>query len=101
MKKEYIPLRLPKEDAEFLEEEARKEGIGKSVLARKLLIEAIAECRIKRAIEEYLDEKCSLGYAASIAKLSIRDFLAELIRRGYVLRYTKENLEKNSGSFRS
>jgi len=56
----------------LLEEEARKEGIGKSVLARKLLIEALAERRIKRAIEEYLEGKCSLGYAASIAKLSIR-----------------------------
>jgi len=95
MVKVYIPLRLSPEDAEILEEEARRQGVGKSVLARRILRKALREMRIERAIEEYREGKCSLGYAAKIAGLSIRDFISELAKRNILLQYTIEDLEED------
>ena len=95
MGKVYIPLRLSKEDALLLEEEAKREGVGKSVLARRLLRKALRELRIERAIEEYKEGKCSLGYAAEMAGLSIRDFISELIKRNILIQYSLEDLEED------
>jgi len=95
MGKVYIPLRLSKEDALLLEEEAKREGVGKSVLARRLLRKALRELRIERAIEEYKECKCSLGYAAEMAGLSIRDFISELIKRNILIQYSLEDLEED------
>ena len=95
MSKVYIPVRLPEEEAKLLEEEAKREGVAKSVLARTLLVKAIRERVLERAIEEYVSGKCSLGYAAKMAGLSIREFLSELVKRGIVLKYSLSELEED------
>jgi len=87
MVSEYLPVRLPKEEAKLLEEEARRENLKKSVLARKLIIEALHRRRIENAVQEYVEGKCSLGYAARTAGLDLRDFISELIRRGHAIKY--------------
>ncbi len=95
MSKEYIPIRLPKEEAKLLEEEARRENLKKSVLARKLIIESLRARRIERAIDEYVKGRCSLSYAANMAKLDLREFIAHLISRGYTIRYGIEELTED------
>jgi len=90
MVSEYLPVRLPKEEAKLLEEEAKRENLKKSVLARKLIIEALHKRRIENAVKEYVDGKCSLGYAARVAGLDIRDFISELIKRGHTIKYEIE-----------
>jgi len=82
------------EEAKLLEE-AMREGIPKPVLARSLLIKAIREKVLKRAIKEYTSGKCSLGYAAKIAGLSIREFISELVKRGITLKYSPNELEED------
>ncbi len=84
-------VRLPRREAEILEE-ARRVRVGKSVLARMLLVKALGELRVRRAVEEYVEGRCSLGYAAQLAGLSVREFLSELARRGVTLRYALEEL---------
>ena len=86
----YVPVRLSEEEAELLEEEARREKLRKSVLARKLIVESLHRKRIDRAIEEYIEGKCSLGYAAKMAKLDIREFIARLISKGHMIKYEME-----------
>jgi len=88
----YLPVRLPRREAEILEEEAKRAGVGKSVLARMLLIKAIRELRVERAVKEYVEGKCSLGYAAQLADMSVREFLSELVRRRVPIQYAYEDL---------
>lgn len=92
MSKVYIPLRLSKEDARILEEEAKREGVGKSVLARILLRKALREKILERAIKEYVSGKCSLEFAAEMTGLSLREFISELHSRSIVLKYSLEDL---------
>ena len=82
-------------EAEILEREAKAEGIGKTVFARLLLLKALREHRVNKAIEEYINGKCSVGYAATRAGVLIRDLLNELIKRGYFLRYDEEDAIKD------
>ncbi len=91
----YLPIRLPRREAEILEEEAKREGIKKSVLARRLLVKAIRELRLERALREYSEGRCSLGYAAELAGLTIREFLSELVKREGVLQYSLEELRED------
>jgi len=92
LSKVYIPLRLSREDAKILEGEAKKEGIGKSVLARILLKKALRERILERAIKEYISGRCSLEFAAEIAGFSLREFISELHSRNIVLKYSLEDL---------
>ncbi len=92
---ELLPVRIPKEDLEYLEERARLEQIPKSTLARKLLHEKIIEERIREAINMYLNGTVSLGKAAEHAGLSLREFIAKLVDLGVTLRYTIESLRED------
>ena len=91
----YLPVRLPKKEAEILEEEAKREGIKRSVLARRLLVKAIRELRLERALKEYSEGRCSLGYAAELAGLTLREFLLELVRREKLLQYSLDELRED------
>lgn len=90
---EYLPLRVPEEDAKYLEERAKKEKIPRAALARKLLHEKILEEKFNEAVQRYLNGEISLGKAAESANLSIREFIARLASLGVVIRYSKEMLE--------
>ncbi len=47
------------------------------------------------AIELYREGKVSLGKAAQLAGLSVREFIYELRRRGIPINYTREEAEED------
>lgn len=53
------------------------------------------EVKILTAIELYREGKVSLGKAAEIAELSIREFLYELRKRDVEINYDMEELKKD------
>ena len=92
---ELLPIRISKEDLEYLERRAKLEQIPKSSLARKLLHEKIIEKRLREAIDMYLRGVVSLGKAAEQAGLSLREFITKLIDLGVTLKYSIESLRED------
>lgn len=88
-----ISVRLPEEYIEEIEEVCKLEGMDKGAMLRKLIDVALKEYRIKRALEQYREGKTSLWKAASMAKITYREALAELKKRNIPFQYGREDLE--------
>jgi len=58
-----------------------------STFIRKLLWKSIAQEKLEYAINEYLNDKISIGKASEIAGISIWEMLDELNRRNVTLNY--------------
>ncbi|AKG90785.1 putative small protein [Geoglobus ahangari] len=54
-----------------------------------------SEVKLLTAIELYREEKVSLGKAAEIAELSIREFLYELRKRGVEINYDLKEFRRD------
>lgn len=90
-----ITTRLPDEFVSGLREVAKKEHVDTSTAVRKLLASAIAEWKIKNALENLSLHKISIGKAAQECGISIWEMI-ELAKEKNVnwTGYTKEDLEK-------
>ena len=86
-------VRLPEEYIEEIEEACKLEEVDKGAMLRKLIGVALKEYRIKRALEQYREGETSLWKAASRAKITYREALAELKKRNIPFQYGREDLE--------
>lgn len=82
-----ISIILPddlKEEIDKLKELYKEE---QSSYIRKLLWKSVAQEKLNYAINQYLEEKISLGKASEIAGISIWEMLDELYKRNITLKY--------------
>jgi len=82
-----ISIILPddlKEEIDKLKEIHKEE---QSSYIRKLLWKSIAQEKLDYAINQYLDDKISLGKSSEIAGISIWEMLDELHKRNIPLKY--------------
>ncbi|MGV9203674.1 MAG: UPF0175 family protein [Promethearchaeia archaeon] len=82
-----ISIILPdelKEEIDKLRETAHED---QSTFIRKLLWRSIAQLKLESAVQDYLNDKVSLGRAAEMADLSIWEMLDELKKRNITLGY--------------
>ena len=82
-----ISIILPddlKEEIDKLKEIYKEE---QSSYIRKLLWKSVAQEKLDYAINQYLDDKISLGRSCEIAGISIWEMLDELHRRNITLKY--------------
>lgn len=70
-----ISARIPEEDETTLEEVAELLGEDKSTVIRRALREGLTDLRVRVAIERYQSGEISTNQAASVAGVSIADWL--------------------------
>ncbi len=90
-----ISARIPEEDDEKLEEVAELLGYDKSTVIRQALREGLAELRIQRAIAQYQTGEISTNQAASVAGVSIGEWLEIARERNLTTQLTPADLEKD------
>ena len=87
-----LTTRAPDGLVREIEALAREENLDKSALIRRLLAQALQEKRKEKALELYRKGKVSFGKAASIAKISIWEFMDLVREKGLHIDYGSEEL---------
>lgn len=93
-----ISARIPEEDEEKLQEVAELLGEDKSSTIRKALREGLEEIRIRVAIEKYQSGEVSVNEAASIAGVSIAEWLEVAREHNLTTQLQPEDLQQDADS---
>ncbi len=75
-----VSVRLPRSLVREIDRLAEDRGVDRSAIVRELLLIAIKEARIKRALDLIRERKVSVWKAAEIAGVTYREML-ELLKR--------------------
>lgn len=92
---EIVTVRLPRELRKEIEEIARIEGKERSEVIRELLIRALREKKLERALELYRKGKITLWRAARISSTSLWEIVEELQHRRIEVNYGLKELEED------
>jgi metal-responsive CopG/Arc/MetJ family transcriptional regulator len=91
-----IGVRLPKNVLNYINEEAKKENVDRSVIIRKLIDQGIAETRKEKAAQQYIQGKTSISGAAENAKITIPEMIQHLTTKGYTSQYSLEDFKRGT-----
>jgi predicted HTH domain antitoxin len=84
---EKLSIIIPADMKKEIDEIKSRSLEDQSSLVRRLLRKSIAEEKLDIAIKDYVDDKISLGTAATFAGVSIWEIIDELKRRNIGLKY--------------
>lgn len=87
-----ITTRVPKDIEEKIESISRTEHLDKSTVVRRLLSKAVQEWLIDNALAQYKDSKITIGRAAQIAGVSLREMIAIAAKKGIPFQYSLDEL---------
>lgn len=73
--------------------------MDKSTVIRRFIIEGFREYKRERAAGLYKERRVSIGGAAELAGLTIREMVDYLIKKGYKSSYSYEDLKKEMELF--
>ncbi|HMF31469.1 MAG TPA: UPF0175 family protein [Candidatus Lokiarchaeia archaeon] len=76
-----ITTRVPQKVIDYVEEIAEMDSLDKAAIYRRLLLKAIAQDRVERAVEIYTRDEATLLKAAELAGMPASLFAEELARR--------------------
>ncbi len=92
-----ITTRVPQKVIDYVNRVAEEESLDKAAIYRKLLLKAIAQDRVERAIAAYVRDELTLLNAAEMAGLPASIFAEELnkrnIRRGLGIEALREGVD--------
>lgn len=92
---ENVGTRIPKDlvkDILYLSEEQK---VDKSKIVRELLAIAVKEKLIELSLKKYMERKISIGRAATLAKVSVADFMKLAAERKIPVNYSIASLEED------
>jgi len=89
-----VGVRLTKELLDFIDDQARKEKVDRSVVVRKFIEKGIAAHKKEKAAELYVGGKISISGAAELANLTIPEMVEYLVAKGYRSSYALDNFRK-------
>jgi predicted HTH domain antitoxin len=87
---QVVAARLPKEVASEIEQIALHDKVDRSTVIARAADEYIKEWKTRTAVKLYEEGGVTVGKAASLAGLSIWEFLEELVRRRIPVQYSAE-----------
>lgn len=87
-------MRLSKKIVEYIDREAEKESVDRSVIIRRLVERGAAEFEKEKAAKRYIEGKISISGAAEDAKLTIPEMVDYLVSRGYRSEYSMDDFRK-------
>ncbi|MEJ2295392.1 MAG: UPF0175 family protein [Candidatus Lokiarchaeota archaeon] len=82
-----ISIILPDDLKEEIDKLKKLYNEDQSSYIRKLLWKSVAQEKLEYALNQYLEDKVSVGKASEIAGISIWEFLDELHKRNITLNY--------------
>jgi len=95
-----ITTRVPDDIEKKIENISRVEHLDKSTVVRRLLSKAVQEWLIENALEQYRDGKITIGKAANMVGIPIREMIAIAANKGISFQYSLNDLEEDFRSAR-
>ena len=92
---EIISTRVPEDIAKDLKEIEKEEKIDRATIVRKLLVRAIEQWKIERALRLYREGKITLWRAARMADITLREMMELAAKQGIQFQYTAKDLEED------
>jgi predicted HTH domain antitoxin len=89
-----VGVRLSKKLLDYIDKEAEKESVDRSVIIRKLVERGVAEMEKEKAAKMYMEGKVSISGAAQTARLTIPEMLDYLVSQGYKSDYSMEDFRR-------
>ena len=90
-----VTTRIEEKLAKLIDEVAKKEGMDRSTVIRRFLLNASKEWQIEKSLEEYEQGKITLWQAARKCGLSLWEMIDEVKKHEVHVPYTLEDLRKD------
>ncbi len=90
-----ITTRVPDDIEKIIENISRIEHLDKSTVVRRLLTKAVKEWLIENALEQYRDGKITIGKAADMVDIPIREMIAIAAKKGIQFQYSLDDLQED------
>jgi len=90
-----ITTRVPDDIEKKIENISRIEHLDKSTVVRRLLSKAVQEWLIENALAQYRDGKITIGKAADMVGIPLREMMAIAAKKGIPFQYSLDDLEED------
>ena len=98
---ERLSITISKTLKEDIDEIKKRMNLDQSTLIRKLLAEATKGEKLNYAIEEYQNQKLSLGKAAEFANVCLWGFIEELQKHKVFIEFPSDEIDKEIDNIQS
>lgn len=92
---EIVSTRVPDDMAKDLEEIEKEENTDRATVVRKLLLKAIADWKLERALTLYNNGKVTLWKASKIAGLSLWEMMEIARKRKASFQYSQADFQED------
>ena len=89
-----VGVRLSKKVLEYIDNQAKKESVDRSVVIRRLVERGAAEFEKEKAAKLYMEGKISISGAAEIADVTIPEMVDYLVCKGYRSEYSVNDFRR-------
>ena len=89
-----VGVRLTKRVLEYINKEAEKESVDRSVIIRKLIEKGAEEFKKEKAAKLYMEGKISISGATEIAGLMIPEMVNYLVCKGFRSDYSIDDFRR-------
>jgi metal-responsive CopG/Arc/MetJ family transcriptional regulator len=89
-----VGVRLSKKLLGYIDKEAKRESVDRSVIIRRLVERGAAELEKEKAAKLYIEGKISISGAAETARLTITEMVDYLVCKGYKSDYSIEDFRR-------
>ncbi len=90
-----ITTRVPDDIDKKIKNISLIEHLDKSTVVRRLLSKAVQDWQIDHALEQYKDGKITIGRAARIAGMPLREMIAIAAKKGIPFQYSLSDLKED------
>ena len=94
-----ITARIPEDDLEQIQSIESEEGTDRAEVIRRLISKALADWRVKKALDQLRAHKVTIRTAASIARVTYIEMLDLADEARIDSGYTIEDLERDWNSY--
>jgi predicted HTH domain antitoxin len=91
-----VGVRLSKKVLEYIDKEAERESVDRSVIIRRLVERGAAELEKEKAAKLYIEGKISISGAAEMARLMIPEMVDYLVSKGFKSEYSVEDFRRGA-----
>jgi predicted HTH domain antitoxin len=89
-----VGVRLSKKVLEYIDKEAQKESVDRSVVIRRLIEKGAEEFKKEKAAKNYMEGKISISGAAENAGLMIPEMVNYLVCKGFRSEYSIDDFRR-------
>ncbi len=90
-----ITTRVPDDIDKKIKNISHIEHLDKSTVVRRLLSKAVQDWQIDHALEQYKDGKITIGRAAQMAGVPLREMIAIAAKKGIPFQYSLDDLKED------